>query len=95
MRGQKYQHSQLYDYELNRAFSPGAPLEGFLPKFANPVQLFRGAGRLTFGSLLPLQPPQVMFGPQVGIQGVGGRSAGYLVHQPLLDPASLDNAAGE
>jgi hypothetical protein len=95
MRGPKFEHSQLYDYELNRAFYPGVALEGFLPKFANPVQLFRGRGRVAGQYFRPFQPPQVTFQPQVGLQGVGGVSAGYLVHQPLLDPASLDNTAGE
>jgi hypothetical protein len=90
---QRYEHSQLYDYQLNRPFLPGVPGEGFLRKFADPVYaVLRGAGKMTLQQFHVLQPPQVYFLPQAGVQGMGGVQAGFIISQPLLDPSQLDNA---
>jgi hypothetical protein len=59
-----------------------------------PLIIFRGRSRLA-GSLSKVQPPQIWFGPQQGIQGIGGIQAGQYVGQRLIDPAQLDSEGGE
>jgi hypothetical protein len=84
--------TELYNYADGVRFDPGSAAEAFLPEFANPIYLYRGAGRVA-GSLSPLQPAQVRFLPLAGLQGVGGVQAGSIISQPLLDPSQLQNPA--
>jgi hypothetical protein len=86
--------TELVDYRIGRRFDPGAPAEVFEQVFTNPIVLFRGRGRVA-GSLYPLQPAQVWFGPQLGVQSLGGVQTGQYVGQPLIDPAELDITGGE
>lgn len=82
-------HSDLYNYALGIRFDPGAQAEAFLPEFANPLYIWRGPGRMPRQQFLCLQPAQIRFLPLVGLQGVGGVQAGFVVSQPLLDPSQL------
>lgn len=79
---------QLYQYNAGVRFDPGAPAEAFTPLFTLPPIVIRGAGRVPYGSIRPLQPPQIYFTPQVGVQGLGGIQAGQMLGQPLIDPSS-------
>jgi hypothetical protein len=80
---------QLYNYISGRRFDPGAPAEAFQPLFQLPVISFRGRARLA-GQFLTLQPPQVWFDQQSGINGLGGLQFGQLISQPLIDPSNQE-----
>lgn len=80
---------QFYQYQLGERFDPGAMAEAFVPKFANPILSFRGAGRLCGEICRPFaSSPQVWFNPIQPVIGLGGNIAGQFIHQPLLDPTS-------
>jgi hypothetical protein len=81
--------SPLAEYRLGRRFDPGAEAEVFLPTLNNPVYLFRGNARLA-GWLKSLQAPQVLVQPSIGIGGLGGIQAGFIISQGLVDPSQLD-----
>lgn len=83
----------LYNYALGIRFDPGAMAEAFLPEFANPMYVYRGPGRIPAMQFNCLQPAQIRFLPLLGLQGVGGVQAGFVVSQPLLDPSQLMNPA--
>ena len=86
----QYPNSPVNHFVIGRRFDPGAPGEVFVSDLGLPLIIFRGAGRLA-GSLSKLQPPQVWFPPQAGVQGIGGIQAGQYVGQPLIDPGQIDN----
>ncbi len=77
---------EFYQYHLGIRFDPGAMAEAFQPKHALPVISFRGRARVAGAFFRPLQPPQVWFTRQIGIQGLGGIQAGQIISQPLIDP---------
>lgn len=80
---------ELYQYHLGIRFDPGAMAEAFEPLFGLPLVSFRGSGRVA-GALRPLQPPQVWFTQQQGIQGLGGLVAGQVILQPLINPSDFE-----
>lgn len=86
---------ELYNYVDGVRFDPGSAAEGFLPEFADPVFLIRGAGRFFARQIECLQPPQIRFLPLAGVQGLGGVQAGMIISQPLLDPSQMANQATE
>jgi hypothetical protein len=86
--------SPVADFRLGRRFDPGAPGDVFITELQDPVILFQGRARGA-GSLSKFQPVQIWFGPQAGIQGIGGVQAGAYVGQRLIDPSQLDAEGGE
>jgi hypothetical protein len=89
-----YPQTPTNHFVIGRRFDPGAPGEVFISDLGLPVIIFRGRSRLA-GSLSKVQPPQVWFGPQQGIQGIGGIQAGQYVGQRLIDPSQLNPEGGE
>lgn len=83
---------ELYQYVDGKRFDPGAPAEGFLPKFGLPPISFRGRARVAVQYFRALQPAQVYFLPQRGVQGLGGVQTGQVIGQPLLDPSEFEGA---
>lgn len=80
---------ELYHYSLGVRFDPGALAEGFRPLFQLPILFAAGRSRIAAQKMRPLQPAQVWFSQQRGINGLGGVQHGTFVLQPLLDPAQF------
>lgn len=80
------QQFEFYQYRLGMRFDPGAQAEIFEQRFTNPVQVFRGRGRVA-GSLRVTAHPQVYFNAQSRVHGMGTQ-AGQVMFQPLIDPTS-------
>lgn len=85
-------NDELYQYHLGIRFDPGAMAETFDPLFVNPLFSVGGAGRSYRGTPNPVQPPQVYFNQQRGVNGLGGIQTGQLISQPLIDPSTFEGA---
>ena len=79
----------LFTYQVGDTLLPGAANEAYQSPWENPIVSVRGRGRFA-GALSVVQPAQVWFSPQHGLNGLGGLQAGQLILQPLLDPTQYE-----